>query len=170
MEETIAYDVGSKNNKGCEKRQRRHEEEDGREMRPSGECNLTAFDRCHISLFYAIEIGADAIFTTQGDAADPVNRLYPKHIVFWRDFSHRQEQVWENFDRTPAFTSRPLPTYSEASLRNFERDTVDYSVEKALNALRDDDSFDTTLASKPRVTFYDRANPSETSLENSLEQ
>ncbi|OJZ80306.1 hypothetical protein ASPFODRAFT_53388 [Aspergillus luchuensis CBS 106.47] len=74
MEETIAYDVGLKNNKGCEKRQRRHEEEDRHEMRPNGECNLTTFDRCHITLFYGIQNGADATFTTQGDAADPVNR------------------------------------------------------------------------------------------------
>ncbi|RDH26703.1 hypothetical protein BDQ94DRAFT_164258 [Aspergillus welwitschiae] len=62
MEDTIAYD----------KRQRRHEGR--REMRPNGECNLTTFDHCHITLFYGIQNGADAIFTTQGDAADPVNR------------------------------------------------------------------------------------------------
>ncbi|KAI2864376.1 hypothetical protein CBS76997_11174 [Aspergillus niger] len=43
-------------------------------MRPNGECNLTTFDHCHITLFYGIQNGADATFTTQGDAADPVNR------------------------------------------------------------------------------------------------
>ncbi|RDH26829.1 hypothetical protein BDQ94DRAFT_154927, partial [Aspergillus welwitschiae] len=74
MEETIAYDVGLKNNKCCEKRQRRHEEEDKREMRRERRVHLTTFDRCHITLFYAIQNGADATFTTQGDAADPVNR------------------------------------------------------------------------------------------------
>ncbi|KAJ6141198.1 hypothetical protein N7470_010094 [Penicillium chermesinum] len=110
----------------------------------------------------------DATLTTQGEAADP-------------------EQIWEKFDRTAAFTSRALfpsdtqidyvasnilntPIYSEASLRNFERDTVDNFVEKVVNALRDDETLRREFGIQGRVTFYDRANPSETSLENSLEQ
>ena len=71
--------------------------------------------------------------------------------------SQLQEQVWEKFDRTAAFTSRPLfpsdaqidyvvtniqngTIYSEASLRNFERDTVDNFVEKVIKALREDET------------------------------
>ncbi|KAJ5544060.1 hypothetical protein N7494_005339 [Penicillium frequentans] len=92
----------------------------------------------------------------QGDATDPVNRLYPKRIVPWLDFPQLQEQVWEKFDHTGTFTARALfpsdtqidyvatnlqnsPIYSEASLRNFERDTVDNFVKKIVNALRDDE-------------------------------
>lgn len=58
------------------------------------------------------------------------------------DFLQLQEQIWKKFDRTVAFTSRPLfPSdtqldyvvtniqnkliYLEASLRNFKQDTVD---------------------------------------------
>ncbi|KAJ5642593.1 hypothetical protein N7490_006593 [Penicillium lividum] len=134
-----------------------------------------------------LQTATDATLTTQGDATDPVNRLYPKCIVPWLDFPQLQEQVWEKFDHTGVFTTRPLfpsdtqidyvatniqnrPIYSEASLRNFERDTVDNFVEKVVNALRDDEHLQHEFGIQGRVTFYDRANPSETSLENSLEQ
>ncbi|CDM32429.1 unnamed protein product [Penicillium roqueforti FM164] len=144
-------------------------------------------DRCHNSLSQAIRVETDATLTTQGDATDPVNRLYPKRVVPWLDFPQLQEKIWRKFDRTGAFTSRPLfpsdtqidyvltnvqnrPIYSEASLRNFERDTVDNFVEKAIKALRDDEPLRYEFGIQGRVTFYDRANPSETSLEKSLEQ
>jgi hypothetical protein len=148
---------------------------------------LRLLDRCHHSLSQAIKVETDATLTTQGDAADPANRLYPKRIIPWLDFPQLQEQVWEKFDRTAAFTERPLfpsdtqidyvvtniqntPIYSEASLRNFERDTVDNFVEKVVNVLRDDEPLRREFGIQGRVTFYDRANPSETSLKNSLEQ
>ncbi|KAJ5547554.1 hypothetical protein N7513_004788 [Penicillium frequentans] len=148
---------------------------------------LQLLDRCHNTLSRAIRVETDATLTTQGDATDPVNRLYPKRIVPWLDFPQLQEQVWERFDHTGIFTARPLfpsdtqidyvatniqnsPIYSEASLRNFERDTVDNFVEKIVNALRDDEHLRHEFGIQGRVTFYDRANPSETSLENSLEQ
>ena len=88
-------------------------------------------DRCHNSLSQAIRVETDATLTTQGDATDPVNRLYPKRIVPWLDFPQLQESIWKKFNRTAAFTSRPLfpsdtqldyvvtnikPIYSEASL------------------------------------------------------
>ncbi|GCB24365.1 hypothetical protein AAWM_07250 [Aspergillus awamori] len=63
-----------------------------------------------------------------------------------------------------------LPIYSEASLRNFERDTVDNFVEKVIEALKDDERLHHEFGIQGRVTFHNRANPSETSLENSLEQ
>ncbi|KAG0161690.1 hypothetical protein PDIDSM_5320 [Penicillium digitatum] len=101
----------------------------------------------------SIRVETDATLTTQGDATNPVNRLYPKRIVPWLDFPQLQEQVWRKLDRTAALTSRPLfpsdtqidyvfaniqnrPIYSEASLRNFERDTVDNFVEMVIKALR----------------------------------
>ncbi|KAJ6038412.1 uncharacterized protein N7446_005212 [Penicillium canescens] len=157
------------------------------ELRVQPNTLFRLLDRCHNSLSQAIRVETDATLTTQGDATDPVNRLYPQRIVPWLDFPQLQEQIWGKFDRTGAFTSRPLfpsdtqidyvvtntqnkPIYSEASLRNFERDTVDNFVEKVIKALRDDESLRHEFGIQGQVTFYDRANPSETSLENSLEQ
>ena len=42
----------------------------------------------------------DATFTIQGDATNPVNRLYPKRIVPWLDVPQLEELVWKKFDRT----------------------------------------------------------------------
>ncbi|GLA56231.1 hypothetical protein AnigIFM63604_006011, partial [Aspergillus niger] len=57
-----------------------------------------------------------------------------------------------------------------AFLPNLERDTVDNLVEKIINALRDDELLRHEFGIQGRVTFHDRANLLETSLENSLEQ
>jgi hypothetical protein len=168
--------------RGEEERQARKEAE-GR-LQPN--TLLRLLDRCHHSLSKLIQVETDATLTTQGDATDPVNRLYPKQIVPWPNFPQLQEHVWGKFDRTAAFTSRTLfPSdtqidyvvtniqnriYSEASLRNFERDTVDNFVEKVIKALRDDELLRHEFGIEGRVAFYDRANISETSLENSLDQ
>ncbi|KAI2872207.1 hypothetical protein CBS63078_10741 [Aspergillus niger] len=99
MEETIA-----ELRRQIEEQQRLREaaerrEEEERQAREDAERRVqpnTLFrllDRCHNSLSQAIRVEADATLTTQGDAADPVNRLYPKHIVLWRDFPQLQEQV-----------------------------------------------------------------------------
>ncbi|KAJ9481169.1 hypothetical protein VN97_g12331 [Penicillium thymicola] len=113
--------------------------------------------------------------------------MYPKRILPWLDSPQLREQICRKSDRTDAFTSRPLPPsdiqvnyivtniqnrpiYSEASLRNFERDTVGNFVEKVIKALRDDEPLRHEFGIQGRVTFYARANPSETSLEKSLEQ
>ncbi|KAL3259287.1 hypothetical protein ABHI18_005351, partial [Aspergillus niger] len=142
-----------------EERQARENERQARqeaERRVQPNSLFRLLDRCHNSLSQAIRVEADATLTTQGDAADPVNRLYPKHIIPWRAFPQLQEQIWDKFDRNNAFTMRPLfpsdtqidyvvtniqnrPIYSEASLRNFERDTVDNFVEKVIEVLRDDE-------------------------------
>ncbi|CAG7951519.1 unnamed protein product [Penicillium salamii] len=168
-----------------EEEERRAREETERELQPNNLFRL--LDRCHDSLSQAIRVETDATLTTQGNATDPVNRLYPKRIVPWPDFPQLQEQVWSKFDRTAAFTSRLLfpsdtqidyvatniqnnPIYSETSLRNFERDTVDNFVEKIVNTLRDDDALCHEFGIQGRVTFYDRANPSENLLENNLGQ
>ena len=164
-------------------KERRAREEAERRLQPNTLLGL--LDRCHDSLSQAIRVETDATLTTQGDATDPVNRLYPKHIVPWLDFPQLQESIWKKFNRTAAFTSRPLfpsdtqldyvatnikPIYSEASLRNFERDTVDNFVEMAVNALRDNDALRPEFGIQGRVAFYDRASPAEASLEDSLEQ
>jgi hypothetical protein len=54
---------------------------------------------------------------------------------------------------------RDRPIYSEATLRNFERD---------IEALQDDEALRREFGIKGRVAFYDRANS--TSLDDSLEQ
>ncbi|CAG8908440.1 unnamed protein product [Penicillium egyptiacum] len=132
--------------KAREEAERREEEEkkarEEAELRVQPNTLFRLLDRCHTSLSQAIRVETDATLTTQGDATDLVNRLYPK--------------LWRKLDRTGAFTSRPLfpsdtqidyvvtniqnrPIYSQASLRNFERDTVDNFVEKVIKALRDDE-------------------------------
>jgi hypothetical protein len=152
-----------------EEAERREEEErlarEAAERRVQPNTLFRLLDRYHNSLSQAIQVEADTTLTTQGDATDPVNRLYPKHIVPWLDFPQLQEQVWEKFDRTAAFTSRPLfpsdaqidyvvtniqnkPIYSEASLRNFERDTVDNFVNKSLRLCETMNPFDRRLESK----------------------
>ena len=193
MEETIA----ELRRQLEEEREAREEERRAREEaeRRQGDAELrvqpnTLFrllDRCHNSLSQAIRVETDATLTTQGDATDPVNRLYPKRVVPWLDFPQLQEQVWKKLNRTAAFTSRPLfpsdtqldyvatniqnkPIYSEASLRNFERDTVDNFVEMVIEKLRDDETLRHEFGIQGRVAFYDRANPAETLLEGSLEQ
>ncbi|KAJ5306246.1 hypothetical protein N7508_005261 [Penicillium antarcticum] len=193
MEETIAElrrQLEEERQAREEEKKAREEERKAREeveLRVQPNTLFRLLDRCHNSLSQAIRVETDATLTTQGDATDPVNRLYPKRIVPWVDFPKFQEQVWRKFDRTPAFTSRALfpsdtqidyivtniqnrPIYSEASLRNFERDTVDNFVEIVIEALRDDELLRHEFGIQGRVTFYDRANLSETSLENSLEQ
>jgi hypothetical protein len=48
------------------------------------------------------------------------------------------------------------------------RDTVDNFVEMVIKALQDDECLRQEFGIQGRVTFYDRSNPSETSLENCL--
>lgn len=129
----------------------------------------------------------NATLMTQGSLTDPVNRIYPKRIVPWLDSPQLQEQISKKFDHAVTFTSRLLfpsntqldyvmkniqnkPIYSEASLRNFERDTVDNFVEMIIEALQGDEALRHEFDIEGQVVFYDRANPAESSLENSLEQ
>ncbi|KAL2836334.1 hypothetical protein BJX68DRAFT_250762 [Aspergillus pseudodeflectus] len=163
--------------------ERRAREEAERRLQPTALFHL--LDRCHEYLSQEIRVETDAALTTQGNVTDPVNRLYPKKIVPWTDFPNLQEQIWDRLERAVDFTSRPLfpsdtqldyvatnirdrPIYSEATLRNFERDTVDNFVEKIIEALQDDETLRREFGIEGRVAFYDRANS--TSLDDSLEQ
>ncbi|KAL2846620.1 hypothetical protein BJY01DRAFT_234520 [Aspergillus pseudoustus] len=165
-----------------EEAERRHKEAE-RRLQPNTLFHL--LDRCHDSLSQAIRVETNATLTTQGGVTDPVNRRFPKRIVPWLDFPQLQEQIWKKLDRTANFTSRPLfpsdtqidyvatniqnkPIYSEATLRNFERDTVDNFVEIIIEALRDDKTLRQEFGIKGRVAFYDRTNSS--SLDDTLEQ
>ena len=73
-----------------EKAEQRQEEE--RQAREEAEQRLQPnslyrlLDRCHESLSQTIRVETNATLTTQGNVADPVNRLFPKRIVPWRDF------------------------------------------------------------------------------------
>lgn len=186
MEDTIAeLRRQLEEQQSLRKEAERRQDEAERRLEPN---TLFGFlDRCHLSLSQAIRVEMNATLTTQGSVTNPVNRLFPKRIVPWVDFPQLQEQIWKKFDRAIAFTSRPLfpsdtqldyvvtsmqnkSIYSEASLRNFERDTVDNPVEMIIEALRGDEFLRREFNIEGRVAFYDRANPSETTLENSLEQ
>lgn len=167
--------------------QRQLREEAERRLEPNTLVGL--LDRCHRSLSKSIQIETNATLTTQGTVTDPVNRLYPKRILPWLDFPRLQEEVWAKLEGAASFASRPLfpsnhqldyvaaniqdkPIYSEASLRNFQRDTVENFVEMIIEALRADETLGRELCLHGRVAFYDRANPSENtggSLEESLE-
>ena len=167
--------------------QRQLREEAERRLEPNTLVGL--LDRCHRSLSKSIQIETNATLTTQGTVTDPVNRLYPKRILPWLDFPRLQEEVWAKLEGAASFASRPLfpsnhqldyvaaniqdkPIYSEASLRNFQRDTVENFVEMIIEALRADETLGRELCLHGRVAFYDRANPSEStggSLEESLE-
>ncbi|KAI3126880.1 hypothetical protein CBS147330_6205 [Penicillium roqueforti] len=87
MEETIAelrrqLKKERQAREGAERREeeeRLAREEAERELQPNNLFRL--LDRCHDSLSQAIRVETDATLTTQGNATDPVNRLYPKRIV-----------------------------------------------------------------------------------------
>lgn len=147
---------------------------------------LRLLDRCHQSLSPAIRVETNASLTTQGDATNPVNRLYPQRLVPWLDFPRLQEQVWKKLDRTN-FTSRPLSPsdtqidfvsakikgkriYSEVSLRSFEEQTVDTFFEEIVEQLRNDDTLRQDFGIQGQVMFYDRLDRAEASPENSLGQ
>lgn len=163
--------------------ERRAKEEAERRLQPNSLVCL--LDHCHKYLSKEIRVETDATLTTQGNVTDPVNRLFPKRIVPWLDFPQTQEEIWNKFERAVGFTSRPLfpsdnqldyvatniqnrPIYSEATLRNFERDTVDNFVEKIIEALRGDETLQQEFGIEGRVAFYDRTNS--TSLDDSMEQ
>ncbi|PLB43838.1 hypothetical protein P170DRAFT_459415 [Aspergillus steynii IBT 23096] len=95
----------------------------------------------------------------------------------------RQEKIWEQLKHAVSFTSRPLfpsddqldyitenvqgrPIYSEATLRNFERDTVDIFVKKIFKALQGDGSLSQEFDIKGQVTFYDHMDSQPTSTDH----
>ncbi|KAG0154823.1 hypothetical protein PDIDSM_393 [Penicillium digitatum] len=158
MEETIA--------------ELRRQLEEERQAREEAERRQGEAER-HVqsNTLFTLSIAATTIWRCD----QPGEQTLPKRIVPWLDFPQLQEQVWRKLDRTAALTSRPLfpsdtqidyvfaniqnrPIYSEASLRNFERDTVDNFVEMVIKALRDDEVFRHEFGIQGQVTFYDRMN------------
>ncbi|KAI2886034.1 hypothetical protein CBS63078_11076 [Aspergillus niger] len=167
MEETIAelrrqIEEQQRLREAAERREEERQAREDAERRVQPNTLFRLLDRCHNSLSQAIRVEADATLTTQGDAADPVNRLYPKHIVPWRDFPQLQEQIWDKFDQQAALF--------RASFPNHERDTVDNLVEKIINALRDDELLRHEFGIQGRVTFYDRANLLETGVQSAAQR
>lgn len=78
----------------AEQRQEQAEQrQEEAEQRVQPNTLLCLLDRCHNSLSQAIRVETDATLTTQGNATDSVNRLYPKRIVPWLDFPQLQELV-----------------------------------------------------------------------------
>ena len=63
--------------------------------------------RCH-DLCTSIEVVNDKSLTTQGDITNPDNRLYPKKILQWTDFTELQAEIWEQIGRSTTFTTDSL--------------------------------------------------------------
>ncbi|KAE8352275.1 metalloprotease m41 ftsh [Aspergillus coremiiformis] len=142
---------------------------------------------CHRLLSQAIQIETKSTLTTQGDTTKPANRLFPSRILPWVDFPDIQEEIWATFDSDPAFTAqRPFPSnfqleyvrsivkriYSENSLRDFERYTVDNIMEMIVDVLAQHDTLRRRFRLEGTVTFEDPADPeglTETSLEEAVE-
>ena len=142
-------------------------------------------DACQ-SLSQAIQVETNPILLARGNSRKPVKRLFPKRILPWEDFPRLQERIWEKLDSKPTFTSQRLfasnhqleyvhgivkkkPIYSDASLRVFQRDTVDDFVEKIIDALLQNETLRSSFSLEGRVAFEDRANP-EDPIETSLEE
>ena len=162
----------------------RQREEIEKQLQPNSLFGLLG--GCHKFLSQAIQVETNATLTTQGDTTNPANRLFPKRIVPWYDFPRLQEKIWDKINSEPAFIAQHLfpsnnqleyvrgnvinrPIYSEGSLRNFQRDTVDNFVENIIGVLIQDDVLCSKFHLEGRVNFEDRANP-ETPTDSSLEQ
>ena len=58
--------------------------------------------RCH-DLCTSINVVLDKSLTTQGEITTPTNRLYPKKILPWTDFTERQAEIWKEIGKASAF-------------------------------------------------------------------
>ncbi|KKA19765.1 Uncharacterized protein T310_6240, partial [Rasamsonia emersonii CBS 393.64] len=163
--------------------QRRREETERRAIK---ELNTLPdlLDGCH-KLSLAISIETKATLTTKGDPVNPINRIYPRRVLHWHEFPNMQQKIWDEFITEPAFTSQrlfPSPhqldyvrsriktIYSEDSLRDFERDTVENFVEAILDRLSENKSFRQRFKLTGRVTFAGRADTEDSKMETSLEK
>jgi hypothetical protein len=160
-----------------EEEQRRREEEQRRrqeaERRAEKEQStlLDLLDGCH-SLSLAIRVITKVTLTTKGDLVNPVNRIYPRRILFWEEFPGLQEGIWDELNAEPILNSQHLfasphqlelvhknidPIMSEMDLRFFERDTVDKFVRAIINELDAYDTLKRRFKLKGKVTFDSHA-------------
>lgn len=168
-----------------EKEATRHQEEAEQHLEQNSLYRL--LEGCHNLLSQSIQIETNVTLTTQGDTMNPANRLFPKRILPWIDFPRLQENIWDKLNSEPTFTTQCLypsnnqleyvhgnvsnkQIYSEDSLRNFERDTVDNFVQAIIDVLTRDESLRQKFNIEGSVTFEDRPNPAtKPSLEEAME-
>ncbi|KAF9872599.1 hypothetical protein CkaCkLH20_09778 [Colletotrichum karsti] len=133
-------------------------------------------EACH-SLSLAIQIVTDRSLTTQGDTTNPTGRIFPQRIIPWDDFPTAQEGIWAQLPPGGSFSSQPLfpsqhqldyvmslirPISSEIGLRNFERDTVENTVQKLIDEAYNNPQLRNDLGLQGTVTFESHTNLVET--------
>lgn len=108
---------------------------------------------CH-KLSQAIRVTTNVTLIPE-DTTNPVNRLFPRRIRHWNEFPEVQEKIWDRLNRDRTFTrkrrfrnnyfldeihkhTRRHTIFSEASLHDFQRDTMERFVNDILDALLQD--------------------------------
>ncbi|EEH33300.2 hypothetical protein PAAG_04350 [Paracoccidioides lutzii Pb01] len=142
---------------------------------------------CH-SLSLAIQVVTDRSMTTQGDTTKPAGRLFPQRTIPWDSSATQQEEIWNQVSISSDFHSRGVfpsahqleyersliaPISGEIELRNYERDTVENTVQKLVNAVYDDELLRNQLGLRGTVTFGSHTNLGQTnnsSINESMEQ
>lgn len=161
--------------------ERRAREEAERQIQPT---TLSDYlERCH-HFSLALRIETNPTKTTQGEPANPVNKVYPKRILHWHDFSAQQEEVWERFYAEPTFLAQRLfaslhqldyvqdkirTISAEMGLRQYESDTVEDHVRSVVEKLYGNEVLRLQFGLRGTVTFESHANLGESSVEESLE-
>ncbi|KJK62591.1 Chromatin assembly factor 1 complex p150 subunit N-terminal [Aspergillus parasiticus SU-1] len=108
---------------------------------------------CH-KLSQAICVQTNVTLTAE-NTTSPVNRLFPKRIRHWNEFPEVQEKIWDRLNRDRTLTRKRRfrnnnfldeihkytwrhTIFSEASLYDFQRDTMERFVNDILDALLQD--------------------------------
>ncbi|KAK1637271.1 hypothetical protein BDP81DRAFT_427086 [Colletotrichum phormii] len=133
-------------------------------------------EACH-SLSLAVQIVTDRSLTTKGDTTNPTGRIFPRRIIPWDDFPTAQEGIWACLPPGGSFSSQALfpsqhqldyvmslisPISSEIGLRNFERDTVENTVQKLIDEAYKNPQLRDDLDLQGTVTFESHTNLGET--------
>ncbi|KAK4442173.1 putative spok spore killer [Podospora aff. communis PSN243] len=161
-----------------EEEQRRREEEqrrreDAEEVAKTSRPQTLApyLEACH-DLNLAIKVVTDRSLTTQGDATNPVGRVYPQRIIPWNDFPASQQNIWDQLSE-PSFMSQPMfpsqhqldyvrslisPISSENGLRSFEREVVEHAVQKLVSSVYENTVLRDRLSLRGVVTFESHTN------------
>ncbi|KAH0421175.1 hypothetical protein CcaCcLH18_13593 [Colletotrichum camelliae] len=111
------------------------------------------------------------------DTTNPTGRIFPRRIIPWDDFATAQEGIWAQLPPGAPFSSQPLfpsqhqldyvmtllsPISSEIGLRNFERDTVENTVQKLIDEAYKNPRLRDGLGLQGTVTFESHTNLGET--------
>ena len=120
-----------------------------------------------------VTVVTDKSLTTQGDVANPDNRLYPKRIRPWEDFDELQGAVWARTPESSEFATRQwFPSKdnfsyvrdrlraisSESELRQSEAVAVENIVGDLFRRAREDAGVRQELGVHSEVNFQDYTN------------